>query len=382
MSTAILDFTHRRMARIIAAVLLVMALAFSAVPLMAQSAPAAPAAQATPQGNTLETRQEVATAAANATPSAAQPAATAVAEPSADQAAAGAAAYTPMKPTPGVGMPVERGIDVQEQYSPTGQYAKKFHTGMVWVMAAISVLVLALLLFVMWRFRASRNPVPSRTTHHTGLEVAWTLIPVLILVAIAIPSISLLSQQYRTPPKDAVTVKATGYQWYWGYSYPDNGEFEIISNMLSNEEADARGEPRNLAADNRMVVPAGVPIRLQATAADVIHAFAVPSLWFKIDAVPGRLNERMLTIEKPGVYYGQCSELCGVRHGYMPIVVEALPMEQWRAWIRAQGGTFEDEAAPAAAPAAAPLQDPESANPNAPGAGAPPVAPATPTPAA
>jgi len=382
MSTAIFDFTRSRpghsWARIAAALLLMLALALMAPPGLAQAAPAAAPAQT---ATAPDSAREAASQAANAAPATAEPDPAALAEGAVDASAAEAAVYAPMKPAPGVGMPVERGIDVQEQYSPTGQYAHKFHTAMVWIMAAISVFVLALLLYVMWRFRASRNPVPSRTTHHTGLEVAWTLVPVLILVAIAIPSISLLQQQYRTPPADAVTVKATGYQWYWGYSYPDNGDFEIISNMLSDEEADARGEPRNLAADNRMVVPAGVPLRIQATAADVIHAFAVPSLWFKIDAVPGRLNERMLTIEKPGVYYGQCSELCGVRHGYMPIVVEALPMEQWRAWVRAQGGTFADEAE-AEAPAAAPLQDPESAVPNAAGAGAPPVAPATPTPVA
>jgi cytochrome c oxidase subunit 2 len=379
MSTAIFDFTRSRMARIAAALLLALILALMARPLFAQAAPAGTPTVSQQTIAAPDTAREAASQAAATTPAAGEPDPAAVAQGSADAAAPGAAGYTPMKPTPGIGMPVERGLDVQEQFSPTGRYAEKFHIALVWVMGVISVFVLALLVYVMWRFRASRNPVPSRTTHHTGLEVAWTLVPVLILVAIAIPSISLLQQQYRTPPADAVTIKATGYQWYWGYSYPDNGEFEVISNMLSDEEADARGEPRNLAADNRMVVPAGVPLRIQATAADVIHAFAVPSLWFKIDAVPGRLNERMLTIEKPGVYYGQCSELCGVRHGYMPIVVEALPMEQWRAWVRAQGGTFADEAA---APAAAPLQDPESAVPNAPGAGAPPVAPATPTPAA
>lgn len=387
MSTAIFDFTRSRpgpsWVRLAAAVVLALFLLLMARPLLAQAAPAAAPAPASEQAAAAPaTAREAASDAAAAVPATAEPDPAAVAEGSMANAAPGAAAYTPMKPTPGVGMPVDGALDVQQQFSPTGRFAQKFHLGMIWVMVVICVFVLALLIYVMWRFRASKNPVPSRTTHHTGLEVAWTLVPVLILVAIAIPSISLLQQQYRTAPADAITIKATGYQWYWGYSYPDNGEFEVISNMLSNEEADARGEPRNLAADNRMVVPAGVPLRIQTTAADVIHAFAVPSLWFKIDAVPGRLNERLLTIEKPGVYYGQCSELCGARHGYMPIVVEALPMAQWRAWVRAQGGTFPGEAAPAAVPAAAPLQDPESAVPNAAGAGAPPVAPPTPTPAA
>ncbi|WP_133366764.1 cytochrome c oxidase subunit II [Qipengyuania sediminis] len=357
---------------------------------MAQSAavPANSANAPQPAGNIAENANQTADTAANAVSAQGQPAAAAVAQGSKATAAAGSAAYTPMKPTPGIGMPVDGGLDVQKQFSPSGRYAFKFHTALLWVMGLISLLVLVLLLYVMVRFRAKAHPVPSRTTHNTALEVAWTLVPVLILIGIAIPSISLLSQQYRSPPKDAITVKATGYQWYWGYSYPDNGDFEVISNMLPEDEAKRRGEPEQLAVDNRMVVPAGVPLRIQVTGADVIHSFAVPSLWFKIDAVPGRLNERVLTIEKPGVYYGQCSELCGARHAYMPIAVEALPMPQWRAWIRAQGGTFKDEAAPVAAPSVAPTQDPESAVPGAAGAGAPPttttapVAPGTPTPAA
>ncbi len=142
-----------------------------------------------------------------------------------------------------------------------------------------------------------------------------------------------------------MTIKVTGYQWYWGYNYPDNGDFEIISNMLPEEEALANGEPPQLAVDNRLVVPANTPLRMQVIAADVIHSFAVPSLWFKIDAVPGRLNERLLTINEPGVYYGQCSELCGARHGYMPIAIEALPRDQWEAWVVSQGGTIGEEEA-------------------------------------
>jgi len=229
----------------------------------------------------------------------------------------------------------------------------------VWVMVVICIFVLALLFYVMIRFRKSRNPVPSRTTHNTAIEVAWTLLPVLILVAIALPSISLISAQYQSAPKDAVTVKVTGYQWYWGYTYPDNGGFEVISNMLPDEEAEKRGEPGHLAVDNRMVVPVGEWIRLQTTAADVIHSFAVPSLWFKLDAVPGRLNEKRMMIEKPGIYYGQCSELCGAKHGYMPIAVEAVPRAQFDAWVLSQGGTVGNPEQPAPV-SAAPLQQPES----------------------
>ena len=278
---------------------------------------------------------------------------------SSDKVAPGAGAYKPLgsewikgKPTPGA-------LDVQTQYSPTGRQAFKLHYWLVWIMAIICLFVLALLLYVMVRFRKSAHPVPSRTTHNTAIEVAWTLLPVLILVAIALPSISLISAQYQSAPKDAVTVKVTGYQWYWGYTYPDNGGFEVISNMLPDEEAEKRGEPHHLGVDNRMVVPVGEWIRVQTTAADVIHSFAVPSLWYKLDAVPGRLNEKRLFIEEPGIYYGQCSELCGAKHGYMPIAVEAVPRPQFEAWVRSQGGTVGKPEAPAA-PAAAPLQQPES----------------------
>lgn len=284
----------------------------------------------------------------------------------AEAAAPAAGSYTPMKPVEGVGMPVDRGIDIQPQFSETGHFAYGLHVGLIWIMAIISAFVLLLLVYVMFRFRKSANPVPSKTSHNTLIEVIWTVVPALVLLGIAIPSITLIARQYETPPKDAITIKAIGYQWYWGYNYPDNGDFEIVSNMLK-EKADVKaGErfrtdadgPSHLAVDNRMVVPVGVPIRFQTTGADVIHSFAVPSLWFKLDAVPGRLNEKILQVDKPGVYFGQCSELCGARHGYMPIVVEALPMDKFNQWVLAQGGTIagaKEEAAPAAAaqPAAA-----------------------------
>ncbi len=253
--------------------------------------------------------------------------------------------YTPMKPTPGIGMPQAREMDFQKQFSENGQYAKNINSYVLLPLCiAISLVVLGLLFWVILRYRRSANAEPSRTTHNTFIEVIWTLVPALILVGIAIPSIDLLAKQYDPAPKGAVTVKATGYQWYWGYTYPDNGGFEVISNMLPEDQAVARGEPYKLAVDNRMVVPAGVPLRIQTTGADVIHSFGVPSLWFKLDAVPGRLNEKQLTITKPGVYYGQCSELCGARHGFMPITVEALPPARFAAWVRAQGGTMPGDA--------------------------------------
>ena len=257
------------------------------------------------------------------------------------------AGYVPMAPEAGKGMPTAyeddawKSLTFQDQYTADGEYALWMHDIVLLpVITVISLFVLGLLLWVVVRYRRGANPTPSKTTHNTAIEVIWTVVPALILVGIAIPSISLLQKQYTTPPEDAITVKATGYQWYWGYSYPDNGDFEIISNMLSDEDALANGEPNQLAVDNRMVVPVDTPIRLQTTAADVIHSFGVASLWFKMDAVPGRLNERMLTIKEPGVYYGQCYELCGARHGFMPVVVEALPRDQWEAWVLEQGGTL------------------------------------------
>lgn len=261
-------------------------------------------------------------------------------------AAPAAGGYVPMAPTPGKGMPVDGGVNVQGQFSEIGNVAAGLHDGLVWIMGLITLFVLVLLVFVMIRFNRRANPTPSRTTHNTLIEVVWTVVPVLILVGIALPSLNLLAKQYESPPADAVTIKATGYQWYWGFTYPDNGGFEVVSNMLDEQAATARGEPYQLAVDNRMVVPANTPLRLQTTAADVIHSFAVPSLWFKLDAVPGRLNEKLLIIKEPGVYYGQCSELCGARHGFMPITVEALPREQWEAWVLEQGGTVGKPAAP------------------------------------
>lgn len=300
-------------------------------------------------------------AAAPAAPAAAPVVATA--DSAAPAAAASAAApvdkgsYVPMKPTPGKGQPVDGGWTFQDQYSATGQEALWMHDYILMpVIVVITFLVLILLLVVMAKFNARRNPVASKTSHNTLIEVVWTLVPVLILVIIAVPSIRLLAHQYDPAPKGALTVKVTGYQWYWGYTYPDNGGFEVISNMLSEEDALKAGEPGHLAVDNRMVVPAGEPIRIQTIGSDVIHAFAVPSLWFKLDAVPGRINEKVLNIKEPGLYYGQCSELCGARHGYMPIAVEALPRDKFEAWVRTQpGGTVGPVAkvVPAAVPAAA-----------------------------
>ena len=304
-------------------------------------------------------------AAQDAAPAPAAEAAAPASEAAPAAPAEAASTYTPMAPTKGKGMPTDprgdepdamaKSLTFQDQYTDNGEYALGMHDYILLpVITVISLFVLGLLLYVVVRFNRKANPVASKTTHNTMIEVVWTIVPVIILVVIAVPSITLLARQYETPPADAVTIKATGYQWYWGYTYPDHGDIEVISNMLDENEARKRGEPGQLAVDNRMVVPAGVPLRIQTTASDVIHAFAVPSLWFKMDAVPGRLNEKLLTIKEPGVYYGQCSELCGARHAYMPIAIEALPPAEFAAWVRAQGGSMpgEEEAAAAAAPAA------------------------------
>ena len=338
-----------------------LAVALLAAPGAALAAPAAAPAKATADVNASAPPVEMA---APATPATAVPApipAAPAIDPNNPHFKVAPGGYSPLPAVQGVGMPIPGAIDVQEQFSPLGHRAKAMHDWLIWVMVAITAFVLALLLYVIVRFNKRANPVPSKTAHNTLLEVVWTGVPILILVAIAVPSVGLLRAQFKPAPKDALTIKAVGNKWYWTYEYPDNGKVEVISNMLKEPGEGQPGErtrtdvdgPEHLAVDNRMVVPVGEDIRLQTTGADVIHAFAVPSLWFKLDAVPGRLNEKVLRVEKPGVYFGQCSELCGVKHGYMPIVVEALPRDKFNAWVIAQGGTI-DGAPAAPAPAAAP----------------------------
>jgi cytochrome c oxidase subunit 2 len=293
---------------------------------------------------------------------AAVPAPTAAAAPAtADAAASNVAATAPAPalprtaPTPGIGQPDGR-LGLQDQVSPIGQEAYWFHeTILMPLITIISLFVLALLAWVMFRYRRAANPTPSRNTHNTTLEIVWTLVPVLILVVIAVPSIRLLGHQYD-PPRADLTVKVIGNQWYWEYQYPDHG-VNLVSNMLPDAEALAGGEPTHLAADERMVVPVGATVKLIVTSNDVIHAFGVPAFWTKIDAVPGRLNETWFAANREGVYYGVCYELCGARHGYMPIAVEVVSRARFDAWIASKGG-HQPGAAPtatttAAAPAAA-----------------------------
>jgi cytochrome c oxidase subunit 2 len=282
-----------------------------------------------------------------AAPPAAAPApAAATAATSPELAMDGAPAMTI---APEVGHPISGRIGIQPQVTANGRFAHWMHDSILLpLIIGICLFVLALLAWVVFRYRRAAHPVPSRTSHNTVIEVAWTLIPVVILVLIAIPSIGLLQAQFKPAPAGAVTLKAIGNQWYWSYQYPDNGGFEITANMLKERDQVGKGErfrtdadgPRLLAADNRIVLPVGVPIRLITTSQDVIHSWAVPAFWIKLDAVPGRLNETSFTIEKPGLYFGQCSELCGARHAFMPIAVEAVPPAQFAAWVRAKGGTM------------------------------------------
>jgi cytochrome c oxidase subunit II len=201
-----------------------------------------------------------------------------------------------------------------------------------WLITVIAVFVLVLLAYACWRFREERNPVPSRRSHNTVLEVVWTAVPVLILVIIAIPSFKLLYYSDVIPKTD-MTVKAIGRQWYWSYEYPDHGNFTFDAYMIA--DADLKdGQLRLLETDNRVVVPVDTNVRIQTTATDVLHSWTIQQFGVKVDAVPGHLNELWFRVTEPGTYYGQCSELCGVNHAFMPITVQALPREEFEAWVQ------------------------------------------------
>jgi len=254
-------------------------------------------------------------------------------------------------PTAGVGQPDGR-MGIPDQVTPIGQEAAWFHNWILMpVITVISLFVLALLAWVVMRYRRGAHPTPSRTSHNTTLEVVWTLVPVLILVVIAVPSIRLLAHQYSPPAAD-LTIKVTGNQWNWGYEYPDHG-IEFTANMLPDAQARARGEPEQLAVDERVVVPVGAVVKLIVTSSDVIHSWGVPAFWVKMDAVPGRLNETWFRADREGLYYGVCYELCGARHGYMPIAVEVVSRERFAQWVASRGGTMPG-ATPAVAAATTP----------------------------
>jgi cytochrome c oxidase subunit II len=340
------------------------AIALAAAGLTPAAAQPAPSVSAAAQNTTAPATPPAGTAQTAGKPDAAQPAVT-----------PGTVGHA--LPTPGVGQP-NGGDWLQPQVTPIGQEAAAFHNNWLLTLCAIiSVIVLLLLLYAIVRFRRGANPTPSRNSHNTVIEVIWTLLPVLILVGIAIPSIRLLRHTYSPPPAD-LTVKVTGHQWYWSYELPDYG-VSFDSYMLkeakdptrqSNQRArtDADGPPL-LAVDNRLVIPQGKVVKFIVTADDVIHSFAVPAFWIKQDANPGQLHETWVKVDRPGVYFGQCSELCGARHGFMPIAVEVTSPAQFAQWVGQNGGHM-----PGAASTAAGAQP----NSSTPAAGNGPPAPAVP----
>lgn len=231
-------------------------------------------------------------------------------------------------------------IGLQSPGSNSAVMMHDFYNLLLVIIIFIALFVSALLIYVSVRFREEKNPIPSKVTHHTGLEIVWTLIPALILVVIAIPSFRLLRHQIELPKEDLL-IKATGHQWYWSYAYPNLSEGSIqFDSTLIPEDKLKPGDVRLLSVDNEMVVPVGKVVRLQLTASDVIHAFALPALGLKMDAIPGRLNETWFKPDKEGLYYGQCSIICGQNHAYMPIAVRVVSQEAYDQWVRKARETF------------------------------------------
>lgn len=224
----------------------------------------------------------------------------------------------------------------QPAATPVMQEVEHLHDFLMVICTGIVVFVVSLLAYVCLRYNAKANPIPATFSHNVLIEIIWTVIPVILLIFIAIPSFRALHYAEKIPPAD-LTVKVVGYQWYWHYAYPDNGGFEFDSNMIADKDLQP-GQKRLLEVDNRILIPAGKVVRFVITAADVIHSFAVPSFGIKTDAVPGKINETWIKVDKPGVYCGQCSELCGVNHGFMPIAVEVVSEEEFEAWVAKQGG--------------------------------------------
>ena len=279
----------------------------------------------------------------------------------------GAAAYAEDM----IGQPTPGGIDMQPGVTQLREDAIWFHNIILMpLITIISLFVLGLLLWVVIRYNKRANPIPAKWSHNTPIEIIWTVVPVMILVVISVFSFKLLFA-YNDMPKPDLTIKATGYQWYWGFEYPDQKVGEFISNILPEDQAAARGEPYKLATTEPLVVPVDKVVRVQVTGADVIHAFAVPAFGIITDAVPGRLNETWFKADRIGTYYGNCRELCGVDHAFMPIEVKVVSQAEFDAWIAKKGGSVAG-AAPAADAAATP------AAATAPAASEPAAAPAAP----
>ncbi|MDJ0943745.1 MAG: cytochrome c oxidase subunit II [Kiloniellales bacterium] len=235
--------------------------------------------------------------------------------------------------TAGAAEPQPWQMGFQPAASPVMEEIHSFNNLLLWIISAIVVFVLGLLLYVMWRFSEKRNPNPSKTTHNTLIEVVWTVVPVIILVIIAIPSFRLLYLTDRNPDGEIeMTIKAIGHQWYWSYEFPDHGNFTFDAYMVADEDLED-GQRRLLSTDNALVLPVDTNIRILVTASTVLHNFAVPSMGLKMDGVPGRINETWVRITKEGTYYGQCSELCGTGHAYMPIMIEAVSKDDFGKWV-------------------------------------------------
>ncbi|MEZ5785603.1 MAG: cytochrome c oxidase subunit II [Xanthobacteraceae bacterium] len=252
-----------------------------------------------------------------------------------------------------MGQPSPWQIGLQQPATPVMTDVIWFHNLLLWIITGIVLLVLVLLVTVIVRFNTRANATPARTTHNTVIELIWTVVPVVILVFIAVPSFRLMFFELNTPPTD-LTIKATGKQWFWSYAYPDNGNFEFDSLMLKDDELKP-GQPRLLAVDNEMVVPVNKVVRVQTIGADVIHSFALPSFGIKIDAIPGRLNETWFKATREGVYYGQCSELCGRDHAFMPIAIRVVSEQAFADWVaQAKQRWASDDTEPVTVAATAP----------------------------
>jgi len=275
-----------------------------------------------------------------------------------------------------LGQPTPGAIDLQRGVTPLREDAIFFHNAILLpIITAITALVLGLLIWVVIRYNRKANPTPARWSHNTVVEVVWTLAPVLVLVFIAIFSFKLLFA-YHDMPKPDLTIKATGYQWYWGYEYPDQKIPEFVSNILPEDQAKAKGVPYRLAATQPLVVPVNKTVRVLVTGADVIHAFAVPSFGVITDAIPGRVNETWFKADREGIFYGSCRELCGVDHAFMPIEVHVVSQPEFEAWVKTKGGGTEPAVAAASAAAEASGTAPVVGAPAATGAAA--AAPAAP----
>ncbi len=248
---------------------------------------------------------------------------------------------------PMVGAPVPWAMGLQQSGGPIKDAISSFNDLVFWLMVAVTVFVAILLAWVMWRYNEKANPVPSQNSHNTTLEIAWTVIPVLILLVIAVPSFRLIYYQDRARDAD-LTINVTGHQWYWSYQFPDHGNFSFDSRPIQDEDI-RTGQLRSLEVDEPLVVPAGRTIRVMTNGADVIHSFFVPSLGVQRYSIPGRTLETWMRADQVGTFYGQCNQICGVNHWFMPIVVKAVPQAEFDAWVASARTRFARQDAPAPA---------------------------------